>query len=99
MIRKTRDLKAVLEGDGHKYQHGKPRFLAIGASKEPEEDSEVEGERIGQSSDSSGPFQHKSAENSFDRGNRSRGERSDALQRKKDWAEFLNERRLVSQIR
>jgi hypothetical protein len=99
MIRKTRDLKVALEGEGHKYQHGKPRFLAIGASKEPKEDTDMEGEGVGHSSDSSGPFQLKSAEVSFDRGNRSCGERSDAQRRKRDWAKFLNERRLVSQIR
>jgi hypothetical protein len=99
MIRKTRDLKMALEGEGHKYQHGKPRFLVIGASKEPEEDSEMEGKGAGHSSDSSGPFQLESAESSFDRGNWSCEESSDALRRKRDWAEFLNERRLVSQIR
>jgi hypothetical protein len=99
MIRKTRDLKVALEGEGHKYQHGKPRFLAIGASKEPVEDSEMEGERVDHSSNSSRPFQLKSAENSFNQGNKTSRERSDALRRKRDWAEFLNERRLVSQIR
>ena len=54
MIRKARDLKMALEGEGHKYQHGKPRFLVIGASKGPEEDSEMVGEGVGHSSDSSG---------------------------------------------
>jgi hypothetical protein len=99
MIRKTKDLKLALEGEGHKYQHGKPRFLVIGASKEPEQDSELEGEGDGHSSDSSGLFQLKSAETSFDQVNGSSEERSDALRRKRDWAEFLNERRLISKIR
>jgi hypothetical protein len=59
----------------------------------------MEGKGAGHSSDSSGPFQLESAESSFDRGNWSCEESSDARRRKRDWAEFLNERRLVSQIR
>ena len=33
MIRKARDMKMALEGEGHEYQHGKPRCLVIGASR------------------------------------------------------------------
>jgi hypothetical protein len=54
MIRKARDMKMALEGEGHKYQHGKPRFLVIGASKGPEEEWLMVGEEVGYLSDSSG---------------------------------------------
>jgi hypothetical protein len=54
MIRKARDLKMALDGEGHKYQHGKPRFLVIRASKGPEEEWLMVGEGVGHFSDSSG---------------------------------------------
>jgi len=40
MIRKARDLKMDLEGAGHRYRDGKPRYLVIGLSMElpPERD-------------------------------------------------------------
>jgi hypothetical protein len=33
MMMRARDLKMALEGEGHKYQHGKSRFLVTGASR------------------------------------------------------------------
>jgi hypothetical protein len=62
VIRKTKELKNELEGDGHRYRDGKPRFLVLGASKEPELEVEAEGE--GLFPDSSGKFELRSFEGS-----------------------------------
>jgi hypothetical protein len=38
-----------LEGEGRRYRDGKPKFLVIGASKEPEVEPEEEGHSPGSS--------------------------------------------------
>lgn len=66
MIKKTKELKVELEGQGKRYRDGKPRYKVIGASKEVlEREAEmVELEDV-QCSGSSEMFELRSADHSL----------------------------------
>jgi hypothetical protein len=59
MIRKAKELKTGLEGEGHRYRDGKPQFKVLGTSKEPADGDAMDCDR------SSGMFELRSAFASF----------------------------------